>query len=75
MEAFQKIVSDLISNWGQLNNFAKTGLGKALFFMHNRKLNRLPEFDHRSPGYYFVTICVKNFILILVIFATHYVSK
>ncbi len=30
--------------------------------MHNRKLNRLPEFDHRSPGYYFVTICVKNFI-------------
>ena len=27
---------------------------------HNRKLNRLKDFDYSSDGSYFITICVKN---------------
>lgn len=27
---------------------------------HQRKLNRLKNFDYSSTGYYFVTICTKN---------------
>lgn len=27
---------------------------------HNRKSNRLKEYDYSSPGYYFVTLCSSN---------------
>ncbi len=29
--------------------------------MKNRRPNRLSEFDYSTPGYYFITICVKEF--------------
>ena len=28
--------------------------------MRNRKLNRLPQYDYSSEGYYFVTVCTKD---------------
>ena len=28
--------------------------------LHNRKKNRLPEYDYSKPGYYYVTICTHN---------------
>ncbi len=28
--------------------------------MKNRKPNRKPGYDYSSPGYYFITVCVKN---------------
>lgn len=27
---------------------------------HDRKLNCLPGYDYKQPGYYFVTICAKR---------------
>ncbi|MBC8402343.1 MAG: transposase [Candidatus Marinimicrobia bacterium] len=27
-----------------------------------RKPNRLPDYDYSQPGYYFVTICVRNYV-------------
>ena len=31
-----------------------------MFKKHNRKSNRLYQYDYDSEGYYFVTLCVKD---------------
>ena len=28
--------------------------------MPERKVIRLPEYDYRSPGYYFITVCTRE---------------
>ena len=33
--------------------------------MQKRKRNRLPDYDYRQPGAYFITVCVKNHKCIL----------
>ncbi|MBN2045328.1 MAG: transposase [Anaerolineales bacterium] len=38
----------------------KQGLNVLKFGYHERKPTRLPNWDYSTPGYYFVTICVRE---------------